>query len=883
MAVICTKDVDTNLSTANGFWRVEAYQLNTFNATYFALTSTRTINVTFANAGNLKKVGLCFTPNSNTSTTTRGGAEYKSVTVTLKESGVTRASVTLTGTQIWSDITGSTTEKTTCVTDANWVTFEGFNYAVTTAAGVWTLEVTQSGAESQSSALRSSDGTAANIAYFAVCDNTVTASSGNDCVIADKVVTIDQTFTFKGVLSSGDTTRSICGLMVNAKTDNPDNTPRFIMDSPASSYTITFNGFFVCSQHSGMRIGTEASPIPKAQKVTFSTIPATLGTATNSGWTTAHSISGGFPGKGTLELWGEYPAVQEARLAGDIAIGATSLTTDVATGWTIGDVIKIGGQTSTSSFSTVGGGWDETEYTITNISGTTIDFSPAIATYRRVATGKIINRSCRGIAWTNTASTSAIQIASVHAFTRVNFSGVDFLSQAWYYGGNSGPGGYFSGDKVAYRSFHRFENCSFFVNSAHSQSNVVLAGYFPLEGIYVNKLSIAKGNISSSSVLPLIQVKTRYFVKCEFNNVTILNVGTFYTHTTSTLKSVLIDGLYVERMQTGNSAPLVLASANVTLSNSEFYNLNGGTYGMVGLDGAANCRILNCKFNSSSYGIKSRGLCTNIQVEDCEFGQITTNTYDVGVETGIYARIHFKNCLGNLLVDNTVVPLTETEVGTRISVETDNQTANVDYNRYATGNIYRTGTGLSDTTVRTVGGYAMRFEPKLTGTNLEWTQNIPTGDIIGKPMTVGVWMKINNSAYWAGTHQMPRITVEYDNQEATSYGEAAQIAGDWQFVFTTFTPTTSFGQATVTISAMSDATGSNAYVYFDDFTAPLPQGTELNLGSLDLWADALPVAPSSFASAISANDVWAADPDTFGAGTVGETVKKTKKIVTGLQ
>ena len=47
-----------------------------------------------------------------------------------------------------------------------------------------------------------------------------------------------------------------------------------------------------------------------------------------------------------------------------------------------------------------------------------------------------------------------------------------------------------------------------------------------------------------------------------------------------------------------------------------------------------------------------------------------------------------------------------------------------------------------------------------------------------------------------------------------------------------------------------------------------------------LWANGFPVAPMSFASAISANDVWSSDPDSFGAGTVGQKVNKIKSIVT---
>ena len=73
------------------------------------------------------------------------------------------------------------------------------------------------------------------------------------------------------------------------------------------------------------------------------------------------------------------------------------------------------------------------------------------------------------------------------------------------------------------------------------------------------------------------------------------------------------------------------------------------------------------------------------------------------------------------------------------------------------------GNGLADTTVRTAGGFAMRFEPTYSPNLMHWEQNIPTGNIQSKTMTVSLWVKINNSAYWAGTHTKPTLTIDYDN------------------------------------------------------------------------------------------------------------------------
>ena len=95
MAVIVSNGA-TNLSTASGFYRAESYNLSSYSTTYLVLSSTRTINVTFANAGNCKGLILHLT----------GAGTNKNVTVELQEntgSWTTRASKTLTVTDIASN------------------------------------------------------------------------------------------------------------------------------------------------------------------------------------------------------------------------------------------------------------------------------------------------------------------------------------------------------------------------------------------------------------------------------------------------------------------------------------------------------------------------------------------------------------------------------------------------------------------------------------------------------------------------------------------------------------------------------------------------------------------------------------------------------------
>ena len=86
----------------------------------------------------------------------------------------------------------------------------------------------------------------------------------------------------------------------------------------------------------------------------------------------------------------------------------------------------------------------------------------------------------------------------------------------------------------------------------------------------------------------------------------------------------------------------------------------------------------------------------------------------------------------------------------------------------------------------------MRFEPTYSPNLMHWEQNIPTGNIQNKTMTVSLWVKLNNSAYWAGTHSMPTLTIDYDN--GTTITSVAQGNTNCQQLACTFTPTTGYGQ-----------------------------------------------------------------------------------------
>lgn len=342
---------------------------------------------------------------------------------------------------------------------------------------------------------------------------------------------------------------------------------------------------------------------------------------------------------------------------------------------------------------------------------------------------------------------------------------------------------------------------------------------------------------------------------------------------------------------------LLTRASECTLSG--IYNANNGT--MVGQSSlnASDCSFSNCFFNEANGMLcvllsgcmfsgctfsgkstervqfslsTSGGVVVDTKFNECDFSVGGPATIQ---EVGVYGSV--KNCVfsdctfDESLTAYDVVVFSTGFVKPAINFHNFNEAPMNHYVITNSGNIIATGNGLDDTTTHTTGGYAVRFENIGTSKVLEHITTQPTGNIQNKTMTVNVWCKINHADYYSGTHELPRLTINYDNG-ATAYAQATETT-DWQILSVSFIPTTTYGEITMTWSTQTDQTGSASYVYFADVGILYPAGYTLDLGSLDLWANALPVSPY-IATSISAKDVWSASSlEEYGDDTMGETLK----------
>lgn len=868
MAILISKS-DTASFTNNEWYRAEAYNPTSRSFTAVTLTtSALAIPVTFLNAGNCMGVILCI----RSGRTERAISTMRDVIVDLEENVASvwtvRASKTLTTTQINSGLSPA---------GSFYVPFEfATPYAVTTAASTWRFTVRSGATNTNHYSLATSNGTAPF--YIAWCDTQVTPVSGSDMLVAKNYVDMNSSFTLKSYLGTGETVSGACAISCRNIDPTPANVAYFRCLTPAAPYVLTLDGQFVISSHGGFRLGTESVPIPATNRFKISLENATTGSSVISQFTDQLAQQG-VCGRWSFFAYGEVPTNISSTLTGNFLSGVTAITVANGSVFNTNDRLVIGKREGATDAGI-------NRYVVTSVVGNTVNFTPALNTDTAYTGGLVIkvknqstNLSGYGVEITRVegAAKVAFDFALLAGMT-ANFTCNGVYFQLVRYAGGANGSGY--GEDLAYCTPITFKNCminnniversfatefsGFILNNTLQQKGIVFENcYFMRCSPMTSITNVSPSPIGTTSYLG----GDIYMTNIKIFGMQANNTG--WTPISNT--RFFIDGLLAENFGGGSSA-LPFAGYDSTYKNVTIYRAQGdNAYGVIRVIGCINGTFENLKINGANSGIIFESV-SNVIFKNTTFGDERANVTDIQAWPKAYTDSVFKTVTGNPIISTKL--LAGMAESAQIKFENTNGT-NIDYVRQPLGDIYRTGTGLADTTVRTAGGYAMRFQPKSGTVATYWTQNIPTGNIQNQTMTVGVWVKINSANYWAGTHQMPRITVSYDNGTASAYGEAAQST-NWQFVFVPITPTTTFGQMTFTVTGMTDATTSNAYFYVDDFSAALPQGATLNLGNLDLWSNGLPVSPANLATTVTASDVWAADPTTFGTDTVGDKVNKIK-------
>jgi hypothetical protein len=745
-------------------------------------------------------------------------------------------------------------------------------YAVDTSAAKWRFNFIQVGGITGQYFLNSSSyaHSIANLFYFTWCDNALSFSDGDALVVKD-YLTINANCTITGVTATGTdyggaTLRYAIIVCSNIANPAPDNVAYLRWaSSPAASYTMTLNGKIILNSFSGFRIGTAASPIPFAQRAIIATGAAGYTTGIwSAGATTDSPIW--CSTQASLFFYGEVPTTRSALVNANANSGQNKIYTITSTGWASGNRIKIGKYDYQGNVNN--------SFTISSISGTEITLSGNL-TQNVLAGGVIFNLENYGIS-INDSAARAFYI-SLSAPANYNISGclmgyVQIKTGLDFNNFNQ----YVIEVNLANRSKNNFSDNA--INGAYPYG--IFYSYVPSLGLDI-KRNHTYGCPFGSYLIP--------FYSTVANSGSIVIDSNIGTNASDNSIWCVSNG-----MGLGVINGVASIVKNLTISNNKFYNISNPTYWIIGLNGFYNTISGNDFYGITTgvnpaiqlYNVSNTDFLSNTFVKVTEVYKFkssstnfllsftgdyfASNTADFGFTSTVYFQGVISDSLTALTISST--NLSTCVPGSTLSIVDEGGVSNKDSVYTPFGIFNRCGDGLTDTTAHTVGTnkFSLRFQPTSSTDLFAWEFKVPTGNIQNKEMVLTCWVKINSATYYAGTHRKPRLNIYYDNS-TTAYAEAT-ASTSWQLLTVAFTPLTTYGQISVTVDGYTDATSTNAYFYVDNFTVFYPAGVQLELGGLDLWADAFPVTPP-IATNITAADVWnVLTSGLVASGSVGKLV-----------
>jgi hypothetical protein len=930
MAVVVSNG-PTNISTVNGFYRCESSNLHFSSVGNVTTTTTpQHLSVTFANAGNIKGIGLGITSISagnnrgmrinlaenvgNPTISIASPAVITKVAHGLNDldevffdttgalpTGITKKTVryyvrnktadtfnistTPTGSLVntsgsqsgthtiwavkvsqsytWDEILTRTVNNDSAYVGLI-VPFEfSSTYAVDTNADKWRFIFWQEGGTTGSYYFMVSNGAISeNFSHFAWCDNAVSFTN-DDVLIVKDIVTIDASFSIKGVLGTGNTVYSTAGIICRSlDTTEPGIYKLRWEQSPSASYTMTINGGLQLSSHAGFKIGDASNVIPASNKAIVNFVgPASVGTDVSCIRQVFYSSTARPQGKHAISFFGEIPTHRYGILASDANTSQNKivLTEDLSSEWSVGDVLVIGKTNSN-------GQADVNTYTISSFNGPEITLTGNIA-YVRKAGGTVINLSRGyGIEMSNTSASISAYIYSAglihHKVSGCKFKNVyetgSLYTTTQQYGNANTTKGYLC-DNLGYATYNA--GISLFASPV-----------IPVQGSDIKRNLCYRINIVAYVGAVYATIFKSGLMTVEDNRILQNYSANAGSITSTNYKAKWINNVW----ENSYYAVLLIVGLNTEVTGNTFWG-GSSTQPMVMFGTFCNSpRFLNNTFNRCFYamGYTTGSFVIEGQSKNDSFGQESANNADFYLTAGVLCDFAIISPTGTInFAQLTLLP--ETLNGFKLRIVDENDIANVDKMLLTEGYYVRCGDGLADTTVHTTGSgkFSLRLEP--LNEALKWEQYIPTGNIQNKSMSVLAWVKLNSTNYWAGTHVMPKLIVDYD--DGTIASATASQSTEWQLLSIPITPLTTTGRIKVTLQIESDASGADSYVYFDDMAILYPAGHQLDLGGLDLWAGAEPITPT-IATNISAADIWAYPTASLTAS--GTTGKQQKDLLT---
>lgn len=314
-----------------------------------------------------------------------------------------------------------------------------------------------------------------------------------------------------------------------------------------------------------------------------------------------------------------------------------------------------------------------------------------------------------------------------------------------------------------------------------------------------------------------------------------------------------------------------MLSVNGTSNGNTFNNCH--SYGTNGLNGATgysigifsssantfnDCTVNSCRTN----GVYLSSGADNV-FSNCNFGTIGTNTIDILCVTSTLNQALFSNCsFGSATLISNYLNQLDTS-----SINFQDMDGNTSKHRWYTnkGSWWSSGSGLTDTTVRTASSLALASKPENNSTGSSWVFKIPANPT----SQVGIFGYIyRNATFSSGTLKAELFlpgTLITGTPDATY--TFPTTTGSWlPFNISAYYSGSVSRYAQVKITGVTATAG--AYFFVDDL---YDAETGNKVAGLDLWDNGQPspIMVSIDYSAIPAQ-VWGYSDSNTSADTMGQ-------------
>jgi len=616
--------------------------------------------------------------------------------------------------------------------------------------------------------------------------------------------------------------------------------------SPSTNYYLRLNGFVWLSAGASLNIGTSATTIPASSTAVLEFSGASQGFVQNG---TAASVSFGTY-ISSVSIRGENPTYPYALLGADAAVSATSITTNISTGWKSGDQIVLAGTGAvatgqdlrTLSTDAVGTTLTVTSG-LTNAHGGSGDVIAEVINLTRNVKIRNSNASQGVITLNNVlmdiqgCEIRNMGILTLSGAARKTFRYNSFYNSTQMSVTATGP------INIDYNCFY---NCAYFLRGPVGSTTTACTvnfNYFILatgassgfEGnININpRFTDFIGNVASGLAGT---VSTAFGSIVFYNNATtfldklsngVVSACTVHSSNagfgTYTLSSLDVYDCNAWRIASTTPGFGIYNIQGIRLFNCNFWGNLSTLYGSVYISNATGVELYNCNMRGGTTVVSTRGMVLNTlidaQLKNCTFGTGQTNSFaDVVINpNNTDKKILFENCLLNSPTKFST--LTNLIVNESVKLQRYQQTNNNHYIYTRAGNasqydgvIYKTGTAST------------RLIP--LSTTFKHTSPVKIMPVAsGQTPTVSVWVRKSSVSDASGANYngaQPRLMLGYSPSVFNYTGQTDQVLatmtdglGTWQQLTATI-PYTAYSTGGFNIYV--DCDGTTGWINVDDWS-----------------------------------------------------------------